>query len=332
MHACTAQNIGAGPRLAAAPPTPYPGARGRAHRAPQSAAKCDLLERVVGHVLLGRVRVHARLRIRARTRRTGRTSRSREGVLGVYKRNRPGGPQLPLHTSSRSLWPTGLGHLNSSSACMRMRKFTCAQGASADESPGREEQVLGNVQGYMCGSCTVQSRRAVGRGARAPGLGAVGRTHLMALEPCQPKPRADRRLSDWLRIWSWRGLAQHGEHRRDAAASTRSSTSTGSGAGASLRSAGRSQWRPRARRRPQHSQCTTVVTREVHALTPATCRAGERRSPGGVEAPDIPGPPPSNDQQQLGGLGPPPSNYLQPLGGSGPPPSNEQQRLGVDLR
>ena len=53
---------------------------------------------------------------------------------------------------------------------------------------------------------------------------------------------------------------------------------------------------------------------------------------GGVEGQDIPGPPPSNDSQQLGGLGPPPSNYLQPLGGSGPPPSNEQQRLGVDLR
>ena len=105
----------------------------------------------------------------------------------------------------------------------------------------------------MCGSCIVQSRRVGGRGARALGLGAVGRTHLMALEPCQPKPRADRRLSDWLRIWSWRGLAQHGEHRRDAAASTRSSTSTSSGAGARTRSAGRSRWRPRARRRPQHA-------------------------------------------------------------------------------
>ena len=40
---------------------------------------------------------------------------------------------------------------------------------------------------------------------------------------------------------------------------------------------------------------------------------------GGHEAPNIPGPPPSNDQQQLGGLGTPPSNYLQPLGGRTPP-------------
>ena len=112
----------------------------------------------------------------------------------------------------------------------------------------------------MCGSCIVQSRRVGGRGARALGLGAVGRTHLMALEPWQPKPRADRRLSHWLRIWSWRGLAQHEEHRRDAAASTRSRTSTSSGAGASVRSAGRSRRRPRARRRPQHSRSPTVVT------------------------------------------------------------------------
>ena len=98
--------------------------------------------------------------------------------------------------------------------------------------------------------------RLGGRGARALGLGAVGRTHLMVLEHWQPKPRADRRLSDSLRISWCRGFAQHGEHGRGAAASTRSSTSTSSDAGASMRSASRSQWRPRARRRPQHSPRT----------------------------------------------------------------------------
>ena len=36
-------------------------------------------------------------------------------------------------------------------------------------------------------------------------------------------------------------------------------------------------------------------------------RGGRTQLPGGgVEAPNIPRPPPSNDQQQLGGLGPPP--------------------------
>ena len=108
----------------------------------------------------------------------------------------------------------------------------------------------------MCGSA-LGSRGRVGGSRRAcAGLGAVGRTHLTALEHRQPKPRADRRLSDSLRISWCRGLAQHGEHGRVAAASTRSSTSTSSGAGASMRSVGRVRWRPRARRRPQHSTRT----------------------------------------------------------------------------
>ena len=106
---------------------------------------------------------------------------------------------------------------------------------------------------HLCGSCIGHRGRLGRRGGRALALGAVGRTHLMVLEHWQPKPRADRRLSHLLRICSCRGLAQHGEHGRVAAASTRSSTSTSSGAGASMRSADRSRWRPRARRRPQHS-------------------------------------------------------------------------------
>ena len=41
MHAAKYRG-GAAPRLAAAPPTPYPAARGRAHRLPQRATTCDL--------------------------------------------------------------------------------------------------------------------------------------------------------------------------------------------------------------------------------------------------------------------------------------------------
>ena len=165
-----------------------------------------------------------------------RSNGARLGLAFVTAVTRAGHPRCVLNVSSRRVWqyvPNAL-----------------------DDSPGREEQEAGNVQAFVR---VLHWASRAAWGARRACAGARGRRSDPSDGPgalaAQP-PRADRRLSHLLRICSCRGLAQHGEHGRVAAASTKSSTSTSSGAGACTRSAGGSRWRPHATRRPPHSTLT----------------------------------------------------------------------------